>query len=788
MKILKSFVYGLIAAASMGGFTACQDNIDAPEFEVPVATLVPNTTIYDLKTEFWDDAQNYIKSIGTKENGDHYIISGRVITSDYAGNIFKSITIQDETAALTFSINSYNLYLNYRVGQEIVVDLTGLNIGKYNGLQQIGDPEWYEKGQAWEATFMSYDVFASHAQLNGLPDESKIIVHTLDAIPSAENPEELIKWQGQLVRINNVTLTPQTNDATGETLNTFGIYHENFNQLLNIPAGGTMYLRTSGYSNFYFNRVPTEAFDITGYLSYYGSSTTTPTPWQMMLIDYSGISNEGNPTMPTGSKTNPWEVGAAVDQINQGTTSAGWTKGYIVGTVAPEVTNITSAADIDFTSSPVLANTVVIGLTPESRDLSELMVIALPQGSVMRDYVAVKTNPDNLGKVLTVYGTPDKYLGTFAIVGNTGSASEFTLEGVEVPGSDVEIPDYFVTTIDENFDSQSIPSTWTNLQVEGTKAWYVASFANSSTGVTEYYAAMTGYKGTAPFDSWLITPAINIDQVDNKVLTFDSQNNNYSSTSTTFEVYVLTSPDPTACTPVKLDATFAAESNGSYSGWKSSGSIDLSSFTGYIYIGWRYKASVDPSTNYATWCLDNVKLNADGQAAVTPTVDYKGSFNTFNNSTAKATAGTYTNSTGWTASNCSILGGLDSGTDSNPRFAFIGSSSTLAPCLYGNSDAASTGKLTSPTLTGGCNTLSFSYGFPFSGTSFSFTVNVLQNGNVVKTETIAPTTFERKVAYEHTINVGVTGSFSIEIVNNAPGWTSANTNACRVAIWNLTWE
>ena len=66
MKILKSFICGLMAAASLGGFTACQDNIDAPEFETPVATLKPNTSILEVKTEFWDNAQNYIKKIGTK--------------------------------------------------------------------------------------------------------------------------------------------------------------------------------------------------------------------------------------------------------------------------------------------------------------------------------------------------------------------------------------------------------------------------------------------------------------------------------------------------------------------------------------------------------------------------------------------------------------------------------------------------------------------------------------------------------------------------------------------------
>ncbi|MDE6528186.1 MAG: hypothetical protein K2L78_03985 [Muribaculaceae bacterium] len=156
MKLYKSLLLGMMAIASLGVATSCQDDIDAPEFnpDGPMATWKANTTIFDLKREFWDDARNYAVKIGEKPDGSHYIVAGRVITTDEPGNVFKSITIQDETAALTFSVNTYNLFLNYRIGQEVVVDLTGLNIGKYNGLQQVGEPAWYEQGNAWEVTFM----------------------------------------------------------------------------------------------------------------------------------------------------------------------------------------------------------------------------------------------------------------------------------------------------------------------------------------------------------------------------------------------------------------------------------------------------------------------------------------------------------------------------------------------------------------------------------------------------------------------------------------------------------
>ena len=149
MKPLKSYLaWVAVTLAVAGATTACQDDIDDPIIDAPVAKDQPNTSILELKTKYWNDATNYIDTIGTRDDGSHYVISGRVVSSDEAGNVFKSLVIQDGTAALSLSINSYNLYLKYRRGQEIVLDVTGMYIGKYNGLIQLGQPEWYENGGA----------------------------------------------------------------------------------------------------------------------------------------------------------------------------------------------------------------------------------------------------------------------------------------------------------------------------------------------------------------------------------------------------------------------------------------------------------------------------------------------------------------------------------------------------------------------------------------------------------------------------------------------------------------
>lgn len=734
--IIKNLSLGLMAVSAMAGFSACQDDIDAPELvgEIPVATLKPNSTILEVKEKFWKDNTPYCDPIGTKENGEHYIVSGRVISNDKNGNIFKSLYIQDETAALPLSINSYNLYLSYRVGQEVVIDLTGLYMGRYSGLEQLGYPQWSDRYNIDEPTFMQPGFLEGHIELNGLPEPEKIDTLLISSLAelnaNATSGEYLYKMQGQLVRINNVKFIPQ------DGLHVLGIYHENVNQKIQ-EANGTAQLtiRTSGYSTFWNTPLPEENGDIVGILGYYYNSNDPESSWQLTLIDKEGMMNFGNPTLPLGSKERPYTIAEAVKAETAGTKPSGWVEGYIVGTIAPEVENITSSSQIEWGADATLASSVVIGATPQTRDLSECLVMSLPQSSVMRAYVALANHPENLGKKLMVLGTLDKYMGTFGVTGNTGGADEFVLEGVEIivggtgteddpyevskviefnpqsttasdhpgvwvkgyivgtyhdygahfetanasnnnillapspdvkdkaqcidvqlpfgtvrealnlannpgmmgaqvvlygdvlkyntmpglknttkykiltpgTGGDTPTPPSTLDKLDETFEgNKAIPTGWKNVTVSGSKSWYVTTFNNNN------YAAMTGYdkngKATPPFDSWLISPGIDLSKVSAKTLSFTSQVNGYGSTTSTIEVYVLNSDDPKTATKTLLPASWPTPPSSGYSTWGNSGTLDLSAFSGVVYIGFRYAATQD--ANYATWCIDNVSIPA----------------------------------------------------------------------------------------------------------------------------------------------------------------------------------
>lgn len=730
MRQFKSYLLMLVAALAM---VSCADEFDRPPVREPKAQYADmvNTTIYDLKYKYWNDARNYIDTIGVKENGEDIIIKGRVVSSDESGNIYKSLVIQDETAALALSINQNSLYTSYRIGQEIVINATGMYIGKYNGLQQLGYPEWYAQGNAWEATFMALELFQAHAELNGFPRVAEIdtLSVSLGSLPS--DPSGLCTWQSQLVRLDDVTFT----EADGRA--TFATNDANTNRTLQDMNGNSIIVRNSNYADFRSEILPVGTGSVVGILSYYG------TAWQLLLRDANdciGFSKDGK-----GTAVNPYtmEDVAAL----QGTGKTGWLSGYIVGAVKPGVSAVASNDDIQWEYPAAMANTIVLGAAADTKDIANCVVIELADGSYLREVANLKDN-EVLGKSLMVKASAFKaVLGHQGVV-TSGDKNDFTLEGlsngggsatgagtkdapysvtaaknayvegsqkaawvegyivggvdgksitdnavfsaatatntnilisdnpaatsvnecipVQLPAGAVRdalnlvnnpgnlgkkvklngsIEKYFgvagfktvtayeieggassggndtpvtgdpVTALNEGFDT-SIPSNWTKKVVSGSTSygpqeWFYKSYSGNG------YASMTGYSsdgsGVPPFDSWLITPALNVKDAANKALFFRTQVNGYGNTTSRFEVYVMTTNDPATATKTQLNPAIAEAPASGYSDWVNSGDLDLSSYGDVVYVGFRFYATKD--ANYATWCVDDVKF---GDASSNP--------------------------------------------------------------------------------------------------------------------------------------------------------------------------
>ena len=454
MKNLKSYISAFTAMLALTfGTSSCQDHFDevSGDIDVPVATMQANTTLAELKALLWQADNNYCNQVYTKEwyatpeadrtddlktNGTHIIIKGRVASSDYAGNVFKYIVLQDEDGTcLNFSINSYNLYMTYRRGQEVVIDMTGMYAGKYRGLFQVGFPSYNKSIPGYETSFLAPEMFVRMRELNGAPDVAKVDTVVLDNFSYlGVTDAELQYWQSRIVRFNNVAfVNPSTESPDVETLST---YHENVTQQITDVNGNVLDVRTSGYCNFWNTKMPEGRGDVVAILGYYVNLANNG-GWQLTLLDINSLQNFGNPTVGPGSESNPYTVEQAITTITNGESVTGWVRGYIVGTVAPEVTTVSSASDIQFTATPDLGNTLVIGQTPESNTLDQLLVITLPQGSDLRKYGALRENPANYKKQIDIRGTFGTVMGTNGITGNNGSSSEFKIEGLVIGGGDV---------------------------------------------------------------------------------------------------------------------------------------------------------------------------------------------------------------------------------------------------------------------------------------------------------------------------------------------------------------
>lgn len=303
----------------------------------------------------------------------------------------------------------------------------------------------------------------------------------------------------------------------------------------------------------------------------------------------------------TGTTADPYSVAEVIAMGADLNVASATVKGYIVGYVDGQA--ISTGAK--FTATGASYSNVLIADAQNCTDVTACVPVQLVQKTDIRAAVNLGDNPGNLGKLLTITGQLTAY---FKVPG-VKAPTAYVLEG-EGGGGGVTPPSTDpVSSLDENFEAGSIPSNWSQVQVAGNKTWYAKSFSNN------YYASMSGYNGTAPFDQWLLTPAIDMSKVTDKTLTFDTQVN-YGSTTTVLEVYVLSSNDVATATKTKLDPTLAVAPASGYSSWAESGNIDLSSQSGIVYIGFRYYATADD--NFATWCVDNVKLGV-ASAPVTVT-------------------------------------------------------------------------------------------------------------------------------------------------------------------------
>jgi hypothetical protein len=190
-----------------------------------------------------------------------------VVGNDESGNVYKQIYLQDETGGILVIVNLTGLFAQFPVGQEVIVELDDLCIGKYYGAYQIGAPQLSKSVSSsgrvnYGMNRLTPRFFFDYIHRNGAPDVTKVnsLMKTYTTIPASSE-----SVRNTIVRLNNVSFD---GGGTKQFAPMVDGVPTTGNVKLNVN-GVKIDVRTSGYANFAGDTVPAGTGSITAILSQY---------------------------------------------------------------------------------------------------------------------------------------------------------------------------------------------------------------------------------------------------------------------------------------------------------------------------------------------------------------------------------------------------------------------------------------------------------------------------------------------------------------------------------------
>ncbi len=278
IKTTYLFLFAFVCAL----FSSCMNgDWDAPDFNGGAPYGNNSLTEQNVITiaELIKEYPNVFASTDQNKQIDKDImIKGRITGNDVGGNIYKQVTLQDNTAAIIIAINEGGLNGYLAEGSEILVDLKGLYIGGYRKQPEIGAP--YNGNSIGR---MQKDIWAKHFKIIGSPDASVIQPIDFNTIKDSKLMDANC---GKLVTLKDVTFK----EADGKSTFTTGTSTGNaVNQELD-GYGSNVVVRTSTYADFAAMTLPYDSeakkklkCDITGIATRYNST------WQILIRKTSDI-------------------------------------------------------------------------------------------------------------------------------------------------------------------------------------------------------------------------------------------------------------------------------------------------------------------------------------------------------------------------------------------------------------------------------------------------------------------------------------------------------------------
>jgi len=166
----------------------------------------------------------------------------------------------------------------------------------------------------------------------------------------------------------------------------------------------------------------------------------------------------------------------------------------------------------------------------------------------------------------------------------------------------------FSFILSEGFSTATVGSAitvngWKTIAVSGSKTFMAKQYSGDT------YAEMNPYNSGEPNNvAWLISPQVNLAGIVNPVLMFQTEYNFWAGVSS-YNAYISTDFDgtnATAATWTPLSGATLVQQTDGINTWVSSGMVNLSAYTGKIYVGFKYISS--GGTNATAFRVDNVKI------------------------------------------------------------------------------------------------------------------------------------------------------------------------------------
>jgi len=578
MKNFKKISQLLTLIVAMAAFMfSCVND----EYDIPPITQKPIGAIYTIQ-----QVKDSIASVSTYTFEHDASVYATVTMDNESDNSYKTFFIQDNTAAIAvFQNPSGGVY----IGDSVRVYLKDLIVMKYNELFQINNV-------AGTGIDVEANIIKQGYNNKRVPQDT-----TLAAILA--NPAY---WQGRLVKLSNVQFVSSDTSKTYANAITL----ETENRYIQDSIGNLLIVRTSGYSTFADAQVPNGSGSIIAIVSQYGADM------QLVIRKASEVVmtgtrfdiGGGGSIDPTGTGTfaDPYNVASGIS--NQGQT-AKWVEGYMVG-VYETVDEFGVDLDVFAPSFTAPFNTVFNVIIADSQDetnIQNCLIIKLTSGEI-RNTLNLVDNVSNKGKQVKVYGDLMAYFSKPGQQNVTGYWFEGAGINPDVPADLVVLgTSTTVASLNEIFTSATVDvnfttNGWLNANKVGERYWQGKEFE------TNKYVQATAFLATSTnIESWLVTPGVTLTTP--KKLNFDSKAGYYKHAGLT--VWVSTNFDGNnanllTSTWTQINPTIATSPSSAYGEWVNSGDVNLSAYSGTIYVLFKYVG--DKTTNTTTFQLDNVQI------------------------------------------------------------------------------------------------------------------------------------------------------------------------------------